>query len=244
MLYNAKKTKFCLLRFGAALCLSCTIGLFPVAKVHGEEPSSSSGTSEMVNTPVPEQEQQKPPSLQQNLKKQPADSTDSEATAKPLDQPAYSPPEATEDEQDKDNTMLFVGAGAAAAAVLALALSGGGGGGGGTVEPEPTPSVEPVGVDIAGDTWAGYLDLVNGGRENVAAVVTQNGSQVQITTSSTQPYGKEFRGRIYSNGDMLVTDQTTGEDWTTFKGPVYPTQIDIYDYVNNFTGLDRLVLKR
>ena len=244
MLQSIKNTKCYFLYLGAALFLICTISLLPVAKIHGEEHPSSSGTSKIGITPVLEEVRQKPPSLEKKSKKQPADSTNTSATAKPLDKPAYSPPEAPEDKQGKINTMLIIGAGVAATGAMALALSGGGGGGGGTVEPEPTPSVEPVGVDIAGDNWAGYLDLVNGGRENVTAVVDQNGSQVEITTTSTQRYGQVFRGKIDANGHLFVYDQTTGETWTTHKGPVFPTQIDIYDYVNNFTGLDRLLLKR
>lgn len=239
MFQNIKKTKCYLLYFGAVLWLCCAISLLPVAKVQGEEHPLSSDTSPIGITQNSEEAQQEPPSLQKKSKKQPADPTDTSSTAKPLDKPAYSPPEVTEDkQQDKNNTPLIIGAGAAAAAVLALALSGGGGGGGGG-----EGAVEPVGVDIAG-TWTGYLDLVDGEREHVTAVVQQNGAQVEITTSSTQSYGKVFKGEIDSNGDMLVYDQANGEDWTTLKGPAYPTQIDLYDYVNNYSGLDQLFLQR
>lgn len=239
MFTNVTKTKSYFLYLGVVLCLSCTISVLPFAKVYAKESPSTYGTPARVSLSL-EGTQQEPPSLQKKSKKHPTGSTDNSIAEKPLDQPAISSPETGENKQGNKKTLMIVGAGAAAAAVLALALSGGGGGGG---PAQTEPEVEPVGADLAGN-WSGYLELVNHSRENITAVVVQNGSQVEITTSSTQPYGKIFKGTINSSRKMSVIDQTTGEIWTTFKGPAFPTQIDLYDYVNNFTGLDRLFLKR
>ena len=144
-------------------------------------------------------------------------------------------------------TMLFVGAGAIALGAIAIGSSSSGGGDSGsddTSTTPATPSVPPVGANIAGDDWRGILLLVDGFREPITATVTQNGSQVTIATSSTQRYGQVFRGTIRASGHMTLYDQTTGEDWTTFKGPATSTHIEMEDYVNNFTALDVLVLKR
>ena len=142
-------------------------------------------------------------------------------------------------------TLLLVGAGAVALGAIAIGSSGGGDGGSDdTAATVTTPSVPPVGANLAGDDWRGILLLVDGFREPITATVTQNGSQVTITTSTTQRYGQVFRGTIRSSGHMTLYDQTTGEDWTTFKGPATSTHIEMEDYVNNFTALDVLVLKR
>ena len=246
MLHVFKKSPHHLTRLCTALFLSCALGLAPVAKAQGEVEILSSGTAKMVAVPaVTGQESAE----QRQEAAQAAAPEKSAAAEKSLQEPAFT---ATEPDEKKpggtDNkTLLYVGGGVAAAAALALALGGGGGSSGSDPEPEPEPpppTVRPVGVDLAGDNWAGYLDLVNGRRELVTAVVYQNGSEIRITTTATQSYGKNFVGKIFSNRQMRMIDEDTGETWTTFKGPAFPTQIDIYDYVNNFTGLDRLVLKR
>jgi len=234
----------------AVLCtvvlLVCALGLAPVAKAQGKADIFSSGTAKMVA--VPAVTGQESAVLDQDTTKEalPENST---ATDKYLQEPAFTAeePENKKSGNANQRTLLYVGGGVAAAAALALALSGGGGGSGSDPEPEPEPpppTVRPVGVDLAGDNWAGYLDLVNGTRELITAVVYQNGSEIRITTTATQRYGKSFVGKIFSNRQMRLIDQTTGETWTTWNGPAFPTQIDIYDYVNNFTALDRLVLKR
>lgn len=160
--------------------------------------------------------------------------------------PAWEAPSPKTETTSDSKTTLYLGLGAAAAAALAIGLAAGGGGGGGggvSIAPPTNPSEPPVGADLAGD-WRGILQLVNGQREPITAVVTQNGSQVQITTSSSQSYGQSFSGTIRASGHMLMYDQTTGEDWTTFKGPASNNRIPLYDYVNNFTDLDVLILKR
>lgn len=138
--------------------------------------------------------------------------------------------------------LLYAGAGAVGVAALIIGLSNSGGGD--SSDPE-TPTVPPVGADLAGTNWAGILLLINGKRENVTATVTQNGSLVEIKTSTTQSYGSKFNGTISSSGYLNMYEQVTGEQWTTHTGPAATaSRIEIYDYVNNFTGLDVLVLKR
>ncbi|HSL40501.1 MAG TPA: hypothetical protein VK857_09020 [Desulforhopalus sp.] len=226
--------------------LACALGLAPVAKAQGEAEILSSGTAKMIAVPAVTGQES---AIEEQEAEQAAVPEKSAATEKSLQEPAFTATEADEKKPGStgNKTLLYVGGGVAAAAAIALALGGGGGSSGSDPEPEPEPpppTVRPVGVDLAGDNWAGYLDLVNGTREPVTAVVYQNGSEIRITTTSTQRYGKSFVGKIFSNRQMRLIDQTTGETWTTFKGPAFSTQIDIYDYVNNFTALDRLVLKR
>ena len=231
-------------RLGTVLLLVCTLGLAPVAKVYAETEVSSSGSSRMI--PVTATTGQTTAGQGQDAEQLAV--PESAAVEQPLPEPAFTAVEAEEKKTpDTDQkTLLYVGGGVAAAAALALAL-GGGSGSSSSPEPEPEPPpppAKPVGADIAGDTWFGFLELVNGYREPVTAVIKQNGSDVEITTTASQRYGRSFRGKIYPNGQMLLYDQITGEDWTTFKGPATGYLIDLYDYVNNFTGLDRLYLKR
>ena len=161
--------------------------------------------------------------------------------------PEAASPKTTTTTTGGSKTLLLVGAGAVALGAIAIGSSAGGGGDGGSDDTAATvtaPSVPPVGADIAGDDWRGILLLVDGFREPITATVIQNGSQVTITTSSTQRYGQVFKGTIRTSGHMTLYDQTTGEDWTTFKGPATNRHIEMEDYVNNFTALDVLVLKR
>lgn len=146
-------------------------------------------------------------------------------------------------------TMLYIGGGVAAVALGALALSGGGGSSsdsGGTV---PEPTVPVVGPSIYGSNWVGFLDLKNTeaqGYQNVTASIVQNGSAVQITTSSTLLYGRLFNGKINGSGYMKMYDSVTGEDWTTYRRNATTNQIELLDYVNdlNDNEFDRLYLSR
>lgn len=150
--------------------------------------------------------------------------------------------------------LVYLGAGAAVAAAIGLAAASGGGSDsdsstpegvvGGSVGRSVKPEQEPKNATLWGDNWSGRLLLINGKREQVTAVVYQNGAQVEIVTSSTQRYGRRFVGSVSSSGHMRMTDTTTRELWTTFKGPANPTRIDLYDYVNNFQDLDNLLLTR
>lgn len=106
------------------------------------------------------------------------------------------------------------------------------------------PNSEPVGPDIRGDNWSGFLDLVGSQGEGVSASIQQNGNHVVITTSSNQEYGRKFVGTIDDSGSMRVYDQRTGELWSTHKGPAKKNRIDLYDYVHNLKALDRLYLER
>jgi len=113
-----------------------------------------------------------------------------------------------------------------------------------TPKDENAPDSEPVGPDIRGGDWSGYLDLVHGVKENVTSSISQNGTHVVITTSSSQEYGRKFVGNINDSGSIRVYDQKTGELWTTHYGPASDNTIDLYDYVDNFKALDRLYLSR
>ncbi len=157
------------------------------------------------------------------------------------------------------NPMVYLGIGAAAAAAIGLAAAAGGGssdsdgsssegGGGGATGGSDgrsvKPTTEPKNATLWGDNWSGTLHLINGNREQVTALIYQNGAQIEIVTSTTQRYGKRFVGSVSSSGHMRMVDQTTGELRTTFMGPANSTRIDLYDYVNNFQDLDRLLLTR
>ena len=141
-------------------------------------------------------------------------------------------------------TMLYIGGAVGLLAVGAVAL----GGGSSSSDPTPPqPTTPPVGPDINGSNWAGYLDIKDTraeGFQNITATIVQNGSAVQITTSSTLMYGRMFNGSIKSNGFMLLYDSVTGEDWTTHYRNATETSVDLYDYVNNLKDLDRMLLLR
>lgn len=152
---------------------------------------------------------------------------------------------------DSGGKTLLYGGIAAAAVVGAVALAAGSGGGGSSsaVEEEPVVPEEtkakPVGADLDGDNWHGRLILVDSGfKEEVTATVRQNGSELDITTSSVQKYGKKFIGHIDRDAFIKVRDQDTGQDWTTHYQNARWNMIDLYDYVNNFKDLDRLYLTR
>ena len=138
---------------------------------------------------------------------------------------------------------VFIGLGVAGLAALALALGNSGGDDGGSTAAPPPAAVDPVGPSIAG-TWSGKLTLINEGTELVTATVTQNGKNVQITTSTSLPYGKHFSGTMSSYGSMYMYDTATGQTWTTYGGNARPDRIGLFDYVNNFKDLDRLELRR
>jgi hypothetical protein len=151
------------------------------------------------------------------------------------------PPEPqTETSSSTGKTLLYVGAGAAVIAGAALAIgSMGSSSSSTTVVKDP-----PVGADLDGKTWSGYLDLVDGFKENVTATVSQNGAALEITTSTTQEYGKKFVGVISKAAFIKVEDQTTGETWSTNYGNATWNKIVIYDYVHFYTALDKLYLTR
>lgn len=158
-----------------------------------------------------------------------------------------SPVPETRKESGGSNTLLYVGAGVAAAAAVAVAVGSGGGSGSSEPEPEPEPepTKSPVGADLQGDNWHGRLIIKDSGfKEDVTATVKQNGSALEITTSSTQTYGKKFVGTINKSAFIKVRDQDTGQDWTTFYQNARWNMIDIYDFVHNFKDLDRLYLTR
>ena len=104
---------------------------------------------------------------------------------------------------------------------------------------------DPVGADVAGDNWSGYIDLVGKQRQSITATISQNGTYIVIRTTSNQAYGKKLVGNIASDGFMLLYDQTTGEDWTTHHGNATDNRIDLYDYTNStYTEVDQIFLQR
>ncbi|MDR3089167.1 MAG: hypothetical protein LBU39_05045 [Desulfobulbaceae bacterium] len=109
------------------------------------------------------------------------------------------------------------------------------------------PSATPVCADLSGK-WSGTLDLQGDDGVAVTATVAQDGSSIQITTSSNKKYGKTFIGNIDSNCDFDIWDQTTGEEWSSHFGPATANRIAIYDYVEiscyGYTKYDSLVLTR
>ena len=117
-----------------------------------------------------------------------------------------------------------------------------------TTTPAVIPTATPQPPPLAGSDWSGALSLVNGSTEMVTAQVTQSGTNLYISTTAKQKYGRYFQGTVKANGSILIYDQTTGEDWSTKKGIAYDTRIDLYDYVNiddnGYTDMDRLYLTR
>jgi len=92
--------------------------------------------------------------------------------------------------------------------------------------------------------WVGVLKLINYGTQNVEAFIVQDGFNLTIVTSTSLVYGKKFYGQITTDCSILTYDQKTGEDWSTHYGNCTSTSLKIYDYVNNLTALDSLVLYR
>lgn len=171
----------------------------------------------------------------------------------PIPQPAKTPvaAKASEPRVEKEsgsNTLLYAGLGVGAAVAIGVGLSGGGGSDPApVVTPDPEPVADPVGADLAGTNWSGVLVLGKNKtktKENITATITQNGSEIEITTSSTLEYGKHFKGKIDKNGEILAYDQTTGEDWTTYEKAAKWNSVDLFDKVDNLTDLDEMYLSR
>jgi hypothetical protein len=174
--------------------------------------------------------------------------SDSVAKTSTQDQPPIKAPQSAAPSPEtttgsSGNTLLYTGIGIAAVAAVAAVAAGVGGSSSSEPEP-PTPTLAPVGPDIGGKSWTGFLDLVDGIKEPVTATIFQNGAHVEITTSSTQEYGRKFVGQITRNGSMSMIDQITGEVWTTHFDRARSTRIDLYDFVHNNRDLDRLFLTR
>ncbi len=92
--------------------------------------------------------------------------------------------------------------------------------------------------------WQGVLLLVNHGQQAVTATVGQEDCDISIQTSSGLPYGQYFTGHISSENELLVYDMQTGEDWTSYVSQATVTSFTIYDYVNDFSELDKLQLTK
>ncbi len=105
-------------------------------------------------------------------------------------------------------------------------------------------------VNIAGDDWVGYFNRTDTSYKlYLTASVSQNGSQVSITTTKSG-LGHHLSGIMNVYGDMLLYDSYDGEDWTTHHGPARSTHIRIYDYAWPFEDgqpippLNRIILSR
>lgn len=154
----------------------------------------------------------------------------------------------SEDADSMDGlTMLYIGGAVAGVAVLAVALGAGSSTSDSNVPPPELPDIPVVGPDLRGTDWAGNLNIKDRGQEGfqaISASIAQRGSAVQIDTSSTLDYGRQFKGTISSSGYMLMYDSITGEDWTTLRGNATASKVGLYDYVNNFDDLDTMYLSR
>ena len=190
--------------------------------------------------------------LLDDQKKEPvAEMTETSATdAASLEEPPFEVSEPTVTVDDGEGidgmTMLYAGGAIGLAAIAVAALAGGGSSGSGSSSPS-TPSTPVVGPDLNGSNWLGFLDIKDtrsAGYQNISATIVQNGSAVQINTSSTLDYGHQFNGSIDSSGNMLMYDSITGEDWTTHYSKATANSVDLYDYVNNLKELDRMLLNR
>ena len=190
------------------------------------------------------------PILAEPAKTKPAVEQEIETIPQPAKTPAAA--EASQPRVEKEsssNTLLYAGLGAAAAVALVAGLAGGGSDSSPVVtpEPEPEPTVAPVGADLAGTNWSGVLVLGKKKtkiKENITATIKQNGTQIEIITSSTQEYAKHFKGTISKKAEIIVFDQTTSEDWTTYEKPAKWNSIDLFDKVDNLTDLDEMYLSR
>jgi len=115
-------------------------------------------------------------------------------------------------------------------------------------DPPSDPSTNPpVGPDLNGSDWTGFLDIKDvrhRGYQSISASIIHSGSSVQIKTSSTLDYGRQFNGTISSSGYMLMYDSISGEDWTTYKGNASTNRVPLYDFVNGFKDLDVMKLSR
>ncbi len=87
-------------------------------------------------------------------------------------------------------------------------------------------------VNVAGSNWTGYFYRTDnsGYRIYLTASISQNSSQVSVSTSKSG-IGSYLTGTINYYGDMLVYDSYDGEDWTTHYGPASYTQVRLYDYI-------------
>jgi hypothetical protein len=172
------------------------------------------------------------------------DAAEESAKSKPVE----SKPDSSSDVTVTNTSMpsdgaVFIGLGVAGLAALGLALGTSGSGDDGAPSAPQPAQVDPVGPSIAG-TWSGKLVLIDNGTELVTATVVQNGEDVQITTSTTLPYGRYFSGTISRSGYMYMRDGTTGQTWTTFQERATGNSIHLWDVVNNVKDYDRLKLSR
>lgn len=91
--------------------------------------------------------------------------------------------------------------------------------------------------------WEGMLNLVNYTQEPVSATITQEDCTIRIITTSTLLYGKYFVGNI-DETYISVQDADTGEIWTTHSETATEYNLQLQDFVNNYSDLDELTLQK
>lgn len=155
---------------------------------------------------------------------------------------------AGEDEGIDGMTMLYIGGAIGVVALGAVALSGGSGGGSSdSAGALPAPTEPPVGPDLNGTNWGGFLsihDKEHVGYQTISASIRHSGRLVEILTTSNLHYGQYFTGTISSSGHMLMYDSITGEDWTTHAANATANRVDLYDFVDNYADTDQMLLVR
>lgn len=221
------------------LLLIFSIGIYPLAT------AAPAAAAEKAKVPVGEGgvDQEDASTASQN---ETAQDVGAKYQAEAITEKGKNPAPQTTKSSSGGKTLLYAGAGVAAAAAVALAVGAGGSSSSSDEVAVPEePKQNPVGADLDGDNWHGRLILANSGfKEDVTATVRQNGRSLEITTSTAQKYGKKFIGSINRDAYIEVTDQDTGQDWTSHFQNARWNMIDIYDFVNNFKDLDRLYLTR
>ncbi len=89
----------------------------------------------------------------------------------------------------------------------------------------------PVGPDISGQ-WEGVYYRENSSkRVAIHAEIQQEGDAVVINTDKTSPPAQHFTGRISNDGDMVLTDASDGETWTTHRGAATTEHVQIMDFL-------------
>lgn len=107
---------------------------------------------------------------------------------------------------------------------------------------EIIPDAQANCIPIAG-TWEGFIHLENEGNQAVVAEIYQINCNIRIVTNSRFFYAHHFLGYI-DHKYITVLDRATGQTWTTYQKFATTEQIELFDYVNNFTALDELNLSQ
>jgi len=89
-----------------------------------------------------------------------------------------------------------------------------------------------AGVPSVSGSWSGiYYRTDEAAEESITASISQDGKAVVINTTKASAPGQAFTGTIETNGEMILTDGSDGETWTTHFGPATGNNIHIADFV-------------